>query len=105
MAFVRLFLSVLVGLTLLVSPALAKDKPPTPYDKSRESFVFDGRQNYPYVLWGVTIDWELACLKGKADACTDAALAKPGVARHHESRQRRSTCGSFWSCWMTAANA
>lgn len=88
MALLRLMLSALAGLILLAAPALAKDKPPTPYDKSRESFVFDGRQNYPYVLWGVTIDWELACLKGKADSCLKLARAFEKGFGHVRADQR-----------------
>lgn len=75
MNLVRAFMALLIGSVLAASPALAKDKPPTGYDNSRESFVFDGRQNYPYVIRGVMIDWELACLKGKADACLKLARA------------------------------
>ncbi|MEY4952395.1 MAG: hypothetical protein RL299_819 [Pseudomonadota bacterium] len=69
-AFAILFVAI-----LFPAPSYAKDKPPTGYDKSRESFVYDGRQNYPYIIRGVMIDWELACLKGKADACLKLARA------------------------------
>ncbi|MFN3517440.1 MAG: tetratricopeptide repeat protein [Novosphingobium sp.] len=88
MALLRLLLCSLAGLALLAPPALAKDKPPTPYDKSWESFVFDGRQNYPHVLWGVTIDWKLACLKGKADSCLKLARAFEQGFGHVRADQR-----------------
>jgi TPR repeat protein len=69
-AFAILFVAI-----LFPAPSYAKDKPPTGYDKSRESFVYDGRQNYPYIIRGVMIDWELACLKGKAESCLKLARA------------------------------
>lgn len=69
-AFAILFVAILFPTT-----SYAKDKPPTGYDKSRESFVYDGRQNYPYIIRGVMIDWELACLKGKAESCLKLARA------------------------------
>jgi len=71
----RTLFTFLTTLLAVSAPAKAKDKPPTHYDNSRESFVFDGRQNYPYVIRGVMIDWELACLKGKSDACLKLARA------------------------------
>ncbi|HEX4847428.1 MAG TPA: hypothetical protein VFV30_04745 [Novosphingobium sp.] len=75
MTLSRTLFAFLSALFVLSAPAVAKDKPPTHYDNSRESFVFDGRQNYPYVIRGVMIDWELACLKGKSDACLKLARA------------------------------
>ena len=75
MAVLRLMVALLFALITLAAPVQAKDKPPTGYDNSRESFVYDGRQNYPYVIRGVMIDWELACLKGKSDACLKLAKA------------------------------
>jgi len=71
----RTLFAFLTALLAVSAPAKAKDKPPTHYDNSRESFVFDGRQNYPYVIRGVMIEWELACLKGKSDACLKLARA------------------------------
>jgi len=71
----RVVLSIVLVLTFGSSLAQAKDKPPTGYDNSRESFVYDGRQNYPYIIRGVMIDWELACLKGKAESCLKLARA------------------------------
>lgn len=75
MTLSRTLFAFLTALLAVSAPAKAKDKPPTHYDNSRESFVFDGRQNYPYVIRGVMIDWELACLKGKSDACLKLARA------------------------------
>lgn len=75
MKVLRSLLLLLLSITAFTAPASKADKPPTGYDNSRESFVFDGRQNYPYVIRGVMIDWELACLKGKADACLKLAKA------------------------------
>ncbi|HQV02691.1 MULTISPECIES: hypothetical protein [unclassified Novosphingobium] len=75
MAILRALILFLAASLALGQPAAAADKPPTGYDKYRESFVFDGRQNYPYVIRGVMIDWELACLKGKADSCLKLARA------------------------------
>ena len=74
MVVLRLLAALLLT-ALLAGPLQAKDKPPTGYDNSRDSFVYDGRQNYPYVIRGVMIDWELACLKGKSDACLKLAKA------------------------------
>lgn len=74
MVVLRLLAALLLT-ALLAAPLQAKDKPPTGYDNSRDSFVYDGRQNYPYVIRGVMIDWELACLKGKSDACLKLAKA------------------------------
>ncbi len=75
MTLSRTLFAFLTALLAVSAPAKAKDKPPTHYDNSRESFVFDGRQNYPYVIRGVMIEWELACLKGKSDACLKLARA------------------------------
>ena len=75
MTLSRTLFAFLTALLTVSAPAKAKDKPPTHYDNSRESFVFDGRQNYPYVIRGVMIDWELACLKGKSDSCLKLARA------------------------------
>lgn len=75
MTLSRTLFAFLTALLAVSAPAKAKDKPPTHYDNSRESFVFDGRQNYPYVIRGVMIEWDLACLKGKSDACLKLARA------------------------------
>ncbi len=67
--YLRAFIAVSAALLVLPSLASAGDKPPTPYDHTRAGFVSDGRQNYPFTLLGVTIEWDLSCSKGKAADC------------------------------------
>ena len=74
----RVILAALIAALLAANPAWAGDKPPTPYDKTRAGFVVDGRQNYPFVLRGVTIDWDISCNKGKAADCLRLGKAFEG---------------------------
>lgn len=75
--FLRLTLT--LGLALFgLQAAQAGNKPPTPYDESRDGYVYDGRQNYPFRLLGVTIEWSKSCNKGQADACLKLANALGG---------------------------
>jgi TPR repeat protein len=71
----RIAFSILLASIFGSSLAQAKDKPPTGYDPYRETYVVDGRQNYPILLRGVMIDWEKACWKGKAESCLKLAKA------------------------------
>lgn len=74
----RVILAALIAALLAANPAWAGDKPPTPHDKTRAGFVVDGRQNYPFVLRGVTIDWDISCNKGKAADCLRLGKAFEG---------------------------
>ena len=72
--FLRLTLT--LGLALLgLQAAPAAAKPPTPYDQSRDGYVYDGRQNYPFRLLGITIEWDKSCGKGQSEACLNLAKA------------------------------
>ncbi|MFC7047943.1 tetratricopeptide repeat protein [Emcibacter nanhaiensis] len=48
---------------------LAAEKIPLGHEGRRHSAVYNGHQNMPVVLYGVAIDWNKDCLKGKADKC------------------------------------
>ena len=67
--YLRALITVSAAILFLPSLAFAGDKPPTPYDHTRAGFVSDGRQNYPFQLLGVTIEWDVSCSKGKAADC------------------------------------
>jgi len=71
----RTALSIVIASIFCSSLAHAGERPPTPYDSSRDGFVSDGRQNYPFLLRGVMIEWDKSCFKGKADACLKLAKA------------------------------
>ncbi|MDB5705706.1 MAG: hypothetical protein JWN66_2822 [Sphingomonas bacterium] len=64
------------GLMLVgATAASAADKAPSPYDERRDSFMFNGKQNMPYQLYGVTIAWHRECMSGKAARCVQLAQA------------------------------
>lgn len=77
----RVLIAVSAAILFLPSLAFAGDKPPTPYDRTRAGYVSDGRQNYPFVLRGVTIDWDISCNKGQAADCLKLAKAFEGGRR------------------------
>ena len=84
---------------VFASPAaLAGDKPPTAYYRTRAAFVSDGRQNYPFVLRGVTIDWDISCNKGKAADCLRLAKAFEGGFGALEADQRAAVGYYMLAC-------
>ena len=64
MQLVRIF-AVVLGAALLMGAS----KTPSAREGYNQTFVHDGKQNYPVTLYGVARDWELDCLKGKAAQC------------------------------------
>lgn len=86
----RVLIAVSAAILFLPSLALAGDKPPTPYDRTRAGYVSDGRQNCPFVLRGGTIDWNSSCNKGQAADCLKLAKAfEGGAARSNPIGARR----------------
>ena len=74
----RVLITALSVSLLAPAPASAGDKPPTLYDNIRDGFVSDGRQNYPFVLRGVAIEWDKSCKSGKAADCLKLGKAFEG---------------------------
>lgn len=73
MSALRLLAVFLISIVIVAVPASAADKPPSFYGESRVAYPNDGRQLYPVKLRGVTIKWDLSCLKGKAEDCLKLA--------------------------------
>ena len=48
---------------------------PSAYKGSRDQFFWNGKQNMPFKLYGVAIEWDKDCSKGKADQCIRLAKA------------------------------
>jgi TPR repeat protein len=73
----RVWTGVLAALTAaLLSPAGARaEKLPSAYDGVRDGFLPNGKQNMPFKLYGVAIQWHLDCLKGKTAQCLRLAAA------------------------------
>ena len=84
----RVLIAVSAAILFLPSLALAGDKPPTPYDRTRAGYVSDGRQNCPFVLRGGTIDWNSSCNKGQAADCLKLAKAFEGGGGALEPNRR-----------------
>lgn len=79
MSLLRLFL--LLPIALFLTGA---SKAPSARDGFRDGFVVDGKQNYPFKLYGVAIKWDRDCKGGKADMCMrlgDAFVAGEGDLR------------------------
>ncbi|HMO75381.1 MAG TPA: hypothetical protein PKD99_16425 [Sphingopyxis sp.] len=79
MSLLRLFL--LLPIALFLTGA---SKAPLARDGHRDGFVVDGKQNYPFKLYGVAIKWDRDCKSGKADMCMrlgDAFVAGEGDLR------------------------
>ena len=53
----------------------AASKTPSARDGYAETYLSDGKQNYPVKLYGVARDWNKACRSGKADQCLRLADA------------------------------
>ena len=67
-----------VGVALmlgLVAPAASAQKLPSAYDGSRDGFVYNGKQNMPFKLYGVAVQWDKDCNKGNAAQCVRLAQA------------------------------
>jgi uncharacterized protein len=59
----------------MASPAAAAPKLPSAYDGYSERSLHNGKQNMPYILYGVAQDWDKACRKGKVSECLRLADA------------------------------
>ena len=70
----RLICAAILG-ALLLSPAAMAQKLPSAYDGSRAGFVYNGKQNMPFTLYGVAVDWDKECNRGKAAQCVRLAQA------------------------------
>lgn len=67
-------IGLLLGFSLLAPAAMAQ-KLPSVYDERRDAFMFNGKQNMPYKLWGVANKWHQDCMKGKVSECVRLANA------------------------------
>jgi TPR repeat protein len=67
-------IGIFLGVALL-APAASAQKLPSRYDDRRDSFMFNGKQNMPYQLWGVSIKWHRDCMQGKVSECVRLANA------------------------------
>lgn len=65
------FLALMLAALLLTGAS----KTPSARDGYADSFLSDGKQNYPVKLYGVARDWNKACRSGKADLCLRLADA------------------------------
>lgn len=64
MLFVRALLVCLSAVLLT-----AAGKVPLKNDGSAETYLSDGKQNYPVRLYGIALDWNKACRGGRVDQC------------------------------------
>jgi TPR repeat protein len=62
-------LCIRIGLALACLAAVAAQKLPSAYDDRRDSFMDNGHQNMPFVLYGVAIQWDKACRSGDTGEC------------------------------------
>ncbi|MCW3849212.1 hypothetical protein OF829_18395 [Sphingomonas sp. LB-2] len=69
------FLWVAAAATLFIAPAASAQKLPSAYQGSRDQFFWNGKQNMPFKLYGIAIEWDKDCTKGKADQCIRLAKA------------------------------
>lgn len=67
-------LGALVGM-LAADGASAAEKLPSAYEGNRAGFVYNGKQNMPFTLYGVAIKWDGDCYRGKAAECVRLAQA------------------------------
>lgn len=68
----------LVGIAValaLITPAASAQKLPSAYDDVRDGYVYNGKQNMPFKLYGVAIGWDKDCNKGNAAQCVRLAQA------------------------------
>jgi len=72
----RELVGILCGaLLVLAGAAQAAPKLPSSADGYHHGAMYNGKQNMPYVLYGVAHKWHLACLKGKTAECLKLARA------------------------------
>ena len=63
-------------LLIAYNPAVAKDKNiPRAEEGYADSALVDGKQNYPFELYGVSRDWNAQCRKGNTAQCIRLAKA------------------------------
>lgn len=59
----------------LIAPAASAQKLPSAYDGRRDGYVYNGKQNMPFQLYGVAVQWDKDCNKGNAAKCVQLAQA------------------------------
>ena len=64
-----------LSLVLLVLASHAQVWAQSAYDGRRDGFLFNGKQNMPFVLYGAAIKWHQDCLAGRVDECVRLAGA------------------------------
>lgn len=67
-----------VGVALvlgLIAPAASAQKLPSAYDGRRDGYVYNGKQNMPFQLYGVAVKWDQECNRGNAAQCVRLAQA------------------------------
>jgi len=73
---VSAFWTTVLLLLLAQSPAFAKDREiPRAEEGYADSALVDGKQNYPFELYGVSRDWDAQCRKGNTAQCIRLAKA------------------------------
>lgn len=72
-----LLLSALLVIIGTASPAASqkRDAIPRAEDGYKDAFLSDGKQNYPFELYGVSRDWDARCRKGDHQQCVRLAKA------------------------------
>lgn len=60
---------------LFTGTAASAQQLPSAYKGSRDQFFWNGKQNMPFKLYGVAIDWDKDCTRGKAEQCIRLAKA------------------------------
>ncbi|GEM_PF-923137 len=74
--FLSAFWTTIFLLFLAQNPALAKDRDiPRAEEGYADSALEDGKQNYPFELYGVSRDWNAQCRKGNTAQCIRLAKA------------------------------
>ena len=74
--FTTAFWTAVLLLFLTQSPASAKDRDiPRAEEGYADSALVDGKQNYPFELYGVSRDWDAQCRKGNTAQCIRLAKA------------------------------
>lgn len=64
-----------IAATLIAVAVMGSTKLPLARDGVRDSAVFNGKQNMPLKLYGVSRDWSNACIGGRAASCIQLAEA------------------------------
>ena len=94
----------LVASALFCAPAAA-EKLPSAHDGVRDGFLHNGKQNMPFKLYGVAIQWHSDCLKGKSAQCLRLAAAFEKGAGHIEPDMRVAIAYLLRSCELGIGSA